>query len=118
MDGGVLFGPMDIISGTASRAKLSPIRTDLKIIKGEPTDNGSPTYKIYDPIKNKYFNIGWKEFEIISRWGLGSAMRISSAINSDTTLAVSVEDVVITSYSIHYTKLYENSQAKLVYALC
>ncbi len=94
MDGGVLFGPMDIISGTASRAKLSPIRTDLKIIKGEPTDNGSPTYKIYDPIKNKYFNIGWKEFEIISRWGLGSAMRISSAINSDTTLAVSVEDVL------------------------
>jgi putative peptide zinc metalloprotease protein len=38
---------------------LSPLREDLQLIPGASTSDGSPTWMIVDPVRGKYFQIGW-----------------------------------------------------------
>ena len=42
---------------------------------------------------NHFLEIGWLEFEIISRWSLGSSQAIVQSINRETALTVSEADI-------------------------
>jgi putative peptide zinc metalloprotease protein len=51
---------------------------------------------LHDPANNRFFRIGWREFEILSRWHLGEPEAIAQSISGHTTLHVEageVEDV-------------------------
>jgi len=67
---------------------LPNLRQDLTLLSGENDKDGFPTWKIYDPTRHQYFKIGWSEFEILSRWQVGEADAIVTAVNSDTTLTI------------------------------
>ncbi len=78
---------------TAQPATLPRIRDELQLIPGPPTRFGAPTYTLYDPTGQRFFRLGWMETEILSRWSLGEAERISEAIRKETTLAVQPDTV-------------------------
>ena len=54
--------------GTAASPVLPPIREDLRLYPGAPARDGSPSWRILDPIRNSFFEIGWLEFELLARW--------------------------------------------------
>ena len=70
-----------------------PIREELKLEKGPLTKEGSPTWTIHDPIANRFFRIGWLEFEILSRWGLADSEKIVSSILKTTTINTDISSV-------------------------
>ena len=47
---------------------LPRLRQDLKLLPGPTEQDGAPTWRIHDPIRNRFFQIGWLEFELLSRW--------------------------------------------------
>jgi putative peptide zinc metalloprotease protein len=42
-----------------SSAQLPPLREDLKLLPGSPHRDGSPSWRIHDPLRNQFFEIGW-----------------------------------------------------------
>ncbi|TWC17807.1 putative peptide zinc metalloprotease protein [Pseudomonas sp. SJZ085] len=69
--------------------KLPAIREDLRLIPGATLRDGSPAWMIQDPVGNRFFNIGWLEFEMLSRWPLGSPTRLLDTLAAETPLRVS-----------------------------
>ncbi len=47
---------------------LPKIRNDLKLLETSASEDGSKRWLIFDPIQNKYFNIGIDTFDLISKW--------------------------------------------------
>ena len=47
---------------------LPKIRNDLKLIETSVAEDGSKRWLLFDPIQNKYFNIGLDAFDLISNW--------------------------------------------------
>ena len=47
---------------------LPKIRDDLKLLETSVAEDGSKRWLLFDPIQNKYFNIGIDTFDLISNW--------------------------------------------------
>jgi putative peptide zinc metalloprotease protein len=73
--------------------RLPPLREELSLLPGPRQPDGAPTWTLHDPSGNRFFRIGWREFEILSRWDLCEPNAIAEAVNAETTLTVSARDV-------------------------
>ena len=73
---------------------LPRLREDLRLYPGPPLRDGSPTWRILDPLRNSFFEIGWLEFELLARWAAhtqGDALLRQVA--AETTLRPSEEEL-------------------------
>lgn len=61
---------------------LPRIREDLNLYPGPSLRDGSPSWTLHDPLRNRYFRIGWQEFELLSRFHLRSAARLVEELQS------------------------------------
>ena len=73
---------------------LPPLREDLKLLPGASTASGSPTWTLHDPARHRFIRIGWLEFEILARWGLGQSEAVADAICAETTIRATQNDVL------------------------
>ncbi len=74
---------------------VSRLREDLDLYRGAPANDGSSTWTLHDPVRNKFFTLGWLEFELLKRWSYRSFERIALAVTRETTLEASPDDVRI-----------------------
>ena len=72
---------------------LPSLREELRLAPGAANGNGSPAWVMHDPVNNRFFRIGWLDFEILLRWSQGSAEQIAAQIRAETTLHALAEDV-------------------------
>lgn len=72
---------------------LPPLREEIGIFPGPAALDGSPTWTLHDPSRNRFYRLGWREFEILSRWGERQADRIAARIGGETTLEIEDRDV-------------------------
>lgn len=72
---------------------LPPLREDLQMIAGVSAADGSPTWVIVDPVRGKYFQIGWAAYQILSRWGSLSAEAVLAQIHAETTCRATTQDI-------------------------
>lgn len=72
---------------------LPPLREEIGIFPGPAAPDGSPSWTLHDPSANRFYRLGWPEFEIISRWQSASAEKIATRVNAETTLEITAEDV-------------------------
>ena len=62
-------GKAAIAAGSGGQSpSLPPIREDLRLYPGPAHADGSPSWRILDPVRNSFFEIGWLEFELLARW--------------------------------------------------
>ncbi|WP_168220498.1 hypothetical protein [Azospirillum thermophilum] len=73
---------------------LPPLRDDLHLMPGPRGADGSPSWTLQDPSANRFLRIGWLEFEILQRWGLGTAGAVADAIRRATPIAATARDVL------------------------
>lgn len=64
---------------------LPPLREDLRLHEATPDSDGSPAWSIQDPVTNRFFRIGWLEFECLLRWQ-GTAENVAQGIAKSTPL--------------------------------
>ncbi len=72
---------------------LPKIREDLQLIEASSAYDGSPTWNIFDPIRNRYYKIGWSAFQIISRWSVGTINTLIEKVNAETVCRVTEDDI-------------------------
>jgi putative peptide zinc metalloprotease protein len=72
---------------------LPKIRKGLKLTFSDYDLDGKPQWLIHDVGRNKFFIIGWLEYELLNRWDLGTAQELLDAVNNETTLNVDMADL-------------------------
>ena len=72
---------------------LPALRDDLQLIEGPDALDGSPTWLIFDPLRNKYFSIGWTAFQLLSRWSVGKTSLLIELTKKETILDVHDSDI-------------------------
>lgn len=77
----------------APLAALPPLRQELAIHPGQEDADGAPTWNLHDPSDNRFFQLSWPAFEILSRWHLGRVSALLEAVRHETTLDLGPEDV-------------------------
>ncbi|HYE00142.1 MAG TPA: HlyD family efflux transporter periplasmic adaptor subunit [Alphaproteobacteria bacterium] len=77
-----------------AKQPLPRLREDILLLPGAPALDGSPTWTLHDPAANRFLRIGWLEFEVLSRWGLGTAEAVAAAVARHTTIAADSADVL------------------------
>ena len=63
----------------------SALREDLRLHEAAAEADGSPAWVIEDPVVNRFYRIGWLEFECLLRWG-APLPQVAAAIAHDTPL--------------------------------
>jgi putative peptide zinc metalloprotease protein len=81
------------IQGGGGAAALLPLREELGLFPGPTALDGSPTWTLHDPVRNRFYRLGWREFEVLSRWGSGSIEALTERVDVETTLRVDRDDV-------------------------
>ena len=66
---------------------LPALREDLKLLEGPREADGSPTWTVHDPVRQRFYRFGRTGFEFLARWHLGSGRALLDAIAAETTLA-------------------------------
>ena len=70
----------------AAAPTLPPLREDLRLHEAAAGKDGAPAWSIQDPVTNRFFRIGWLEFECLLRWP-GNPEKIAQDIAATTSLA-------------------------------
>jgi putative peptide zinc metalloprotease protein len=71
---------------------LPPLRDDLSLSEAASGVSGEPAWMILDPVVNRFYRIGWLEFECLVRWG-ASARAVAERVARETALAVDARQV-------------------------
>ncbi|MDG9925671.1 MULTISPECIES: site-2 protease family protein [unclassified Pseudomonas] len=69
------------------------LREDLRLSEGNPGPSGEPCWMIHDSVVNRFYRIGWLEFECLLRWGK-TPRQICQQIGEQTPLQPEVEQVL------------------------
>ena len=87
---------------------LPPLREDLRFNETAPARNGEPCWVIQDPLVNRFYRIGWLEFECLLRWGQ-TPREISEQISAETALQPDVEQVLALRQFLHQHQLLRSA---------
>lgn len=88
---------------------LPALREDLRLENASANRDGSPSWMIHDPARNRFFRIGWLEFELLARWDAGNADALVSRVRAETPLEPDAGDVAVL---IRFLEHYQLLQAK------
>jgi putative peptide zinc metalloprotease protein len=72
---------------------LLPLREEIAIFPGPAAIDGSPSWTLHDPSSNRFYRLGWREFEMLSRWDSGSVAALAARVEAETTLRIEQDDV-------------------------
>lgn len=87
-------GASELVSPPPPRLPgLPALREDLVLFPSSDNPDGSPTWAVQDPVRNKFVQIGWLEFEMLSRWQ-ASPLAVMKSLANDTPLRPGLEDVL------------------------
>lgn len=89
------------------------MRDELNVFAGAPTLDGAPGWVLQDPVSHRFFRIGWREHEILSRWHLGSVDAIVQDIRAHTLLEIRNTDIeaLLKFLSVHNLLQSRGAQA-------
>src|SRR5688572_6703984 len=93
--------------------ELPKLREDITIRFGEYSADGNPQWLIHDIGRNKFFMIGWIEYECLKRWDLRKPDKIIEAINTETTLHVTQHDLESLLYFLMNQFLIQQSSKQI-----
>ncbi len=72
---------------------LPVLREDLQLLPGPDLADGAPSWHLHDTARNRFFRIGWSEFEMLQRWSLADAQQLIDRVNRETPLVITEEQL-------------------------
>ncbi|NKB50613.1 MAG: HlyD family efflux transporter periplasmic adaptor subunit [Rhizobiaceae bacterium] len=74
-------------------AALPILRDDLEIVPAAAQTNGAPAWVIFDPVSNRYFEIGRELLDMLMLWRAGSVLGLMRRIKAEFGRNVSKEEI-------------------------
>jgi putative peptide zinc metalloprotease protein len=84
---------MAAVAAAGAAKGLLPLREEIAIFPGPAALDGSPSWTLHDPSSNRFYRLGWREFEMLSRWDSGSVAALTARVEAETTLQIEPDDV-------------------------
>ncbi|MEM6811120.1 MAG: biotin/lipoyl-binding protein [Pseudomonadota bacterium] len=73
-------------------SQLPTLRNDIQLNEAPSESDGAPTWTLYDPAANKFYKIGWLEFECLSRFQKSKTIKkLIRDIEKETTLSADLD---------------------------
>lgn len=91
---------------------LPLLREDLRLENASVNRDGSPSWMIHDPARNRFFRIGWLEFELLARWDTRDAKALVSRVRSETPLNPDANDVAALVLFLEHHQLLHAAGAR------
>lgn len=85
--------------------RLPALREELNLHPGPALASGEPSWTLEDPVRNGFFRIDWTTFEILRRWELGAPDAIARAVDEETALNATLEDVAAVLHFLQENQL-------------
>lgn len=93
---------------------LLALREDLKLEAAPRGQDGTPHWHLVDPVRNKFFRLGWLEFELLVRWRPGAqAADVCAQVARETALAPEPDDVASLMHFLQANELLRADAAPL-----
>jgi len=86
-------GSVAAVRQHAKPQPLPALRDELQLFEAARNHDGTPAWIIQDPVNNRFFRIGWLEFEMLVHWSGNDVATLIRAINESTPLNVTPADV-------------------------
>lgn len=93
-------------------SSLLPLRQDLRLFESGVNRHGAPQWTIQDPVRNRFFRIGWLEYECLLHWS-GTPARVAKTIARTTPLAIEEADVLSFAGFLSQNQLLQASSTTL-----
>ena len=78
------------------------LRQELDLMPGPTLSDGQPSWTLHDPVRNLFFRIDWSTLEVLQRWDMADPERIALDISEQTTLHLTVQDVLaVVQHMVH-----------------
>lgn len=87
------------------------LRQELRLLPASANPDGSPSWMIHDPVTNRFFRIGWLDFELLLRWGMESPSALLNSVRAETTLDPQEEDIRSLSGFLQQHELLQSNGA-------
>src|SRR3954454_10343095 len=84
---------MAATAGAGPAGSLVPLREGIAVFSGPAALDGSPSWTLHDPSSNRFYRLGWREFELLSRWDSGTVAALAARVEAETTLRIEPHDV-------------------------
>ncbi|MEA1673350.1 HlyD family efflux transporter periplasmic adaptor subunit [Nitrospirillum sp. BR 11163] len=97
--------------------RLAPLREELTLLAEPALADGSPSWTLHDQVAGRFYRLGWLEFEILRRWHLEVPQAIAADVASNTTLRVTVDDVMAVSQFLALNNLLQRHGPQAVSTL-
>lgn len=89
---------------------LPVLRSDIQLFEAPMEREGMPSWTLYDPAANKYYKIGWMEFECLGRFKhVKNVGRLIEKVNTETTLAIDLDDIKSLVFFLIFNNLVQSS---------
>lgn len=72
---------------------LPALRDDLQIKSGPTAADDTPSWTIYDPLRGRYFRIGWCAFQMLTYWSAANTNALLEKVQQQTTCSINENDV-------------------------
>ena len=92
---------------------LPLLREDISIKSGGNDFKGSPTYLISDPIRGKFFHLGWKEYKIIKTWKAIRPEELVMELKDKYNLQLSIDELQSVYIFLRNNSLIKNFRNEL-----
>lgn len=86
-------GRIQLKAPPPKKQPLPPIRDELILFPAAPNEDGTPAWMIQDPVTNRFFRIGWLDFELLVNWADNDLATLVRTVNQQTPLNVTPDDV-------------------------
>ncbi len=94
-------------------AALPKLRKGLTYTFNDYDYDGKPQWLIHDAGRNKFFIIGWPDYEMLMRWHLSDPEDLIYSVNTETTLHIDMTDVDTLIQFLAFNYLLEQSGKKI-----
>ena len=74
-------------------ARVPPLREELLLHEGPRAQDGAPTWILEDPARDRFFQIGALEGEMLMRWSEGTCAGIARRVSAETLYRIDAEAV-------------------------
>ncbi len=64
-------------------ARLPSLRDDIHVFPSGTTPLGLPSWRLYDPLRNRFFQLGEAEFHLLLHWHLGDPEAVLGAVAAE-----------------------------------
>ena len=89
---------------------LDRLRDDLEISRGAPFLSGAPGWVICDPVRHRFFQIGQRSIEVLSRWSAGNVDRLKARLFAEKAIRLTDEELETLTNFLKQNQLLEGGE--------